>query len=297
MTTAPPGGPVDGATPRSDAEVEAVLTHRTGQQVPPHLEQDVLAVAHLRQSLMTVAPAPSAELTLLLSEGSPRRSRTPRLVGAAGWFVGLGMGAQVGLASAAAAAALVAAGSAHVLPGPVQDAYDSFAAFLQPEDDDQGRELPGEVGTGPGNGSGTSTTDLAPNATRPDLEPDREPTGAQDDGGEAGTPGAVPSDGGASGPGAGAQPAGGPPAPGPAAGGGPGAGPSGSGGTHPQTDDEDDQDEAEEAADEAADAAEDAADEAEDAQDEAEDAEEEAAEAAEDADEDEDEEEREDDEE
>lgn len=297
MTTAPPDGPGDGATQRTDAEVEAVLTHRSGQQVPPHLEREVLAVVHLRESLVEAAPTPSAELALLLREGSRTRARSSRLFGAAGWFVGLGMGAQVGLASAAAAAGIVAAGTAHVLPAPVQDAYDSLVATLQPEEEDRGTDAPSQVGTGAGVATGTSTTDLPPRATPPDDEPDRDGVDARDDEGP-GTPGTPGSPGPGSGPaghGAGALPSGGPSTLGPAAAGG---GSSAHGEAHSPPDTDDDQDAAEEAADAAEDAADAAEDQAEDAEDEAEDAKDEAEDAedeAEDAEDEAEDEEREDD--
>ncbi|GHJ57537.1 hypothetical protein NOK12_00560 [Nocardioides sp. OK12] len=268
MTTPPPGGRDDETTARTDADVEAVLSHRAGRRVPPHLEQDVGAVEHLRRSLVAGAPTPNAELALLLREGSPARPRSPRLVGLAGWFVGLGMGAQVGLASAAAAAGLVAAGATHVLPGPVQDVYDSWVAALLPEDDDEGRDLPARDDSDTGSGTGRSSTDPAPGATPSGRDPSGVGGAEADDGAEVSTPRPVPSQDGSVGHGGAAtEPAGGPPAPGSTHGG------------HAETD-------AEDAEDEAADAAETAADEAADAAEQAEDnAEEEAEEAADDVEE------------
>ncbi|MCW2813493.1 MAG: hypothetical protein JWN84_948 [Nocardioides sp.] len=144
----------------SDTIVEFAFAGSAERLVPAHLAADVEVLRRLRTSLTSPAPVPVGDLAAYLtpsatSAGTATTGVAPAIAsatapadrsrkvvrGPAAWFVGLGLAAQVGLGSAAAAAGIVAAGAADVLPGPIQNAFDAVVEVVRPEPPDDKRNV------------------------------------------------------------------------------------------------------------------------------------------------------------
>ena len=161
-------------TPLTDLDVELILS---GAAVPrSDLDRDLVdLVDALRLSPEEPVPPASTELALVLAglasvEARPApAAQTPRRVTRtrlAAWFGGLGLGAQIALGTAgAAAAAVTVGGAAGVLPAPAQHAFDGALQHLGlPSHAQRPTSVPGGTGS---DGSGTDTKDVQDHGAGP----------------------------------------------------------------------------------------------------------------------------------
>ena len=175
-------------TPLTDLDVELLIS---GTAVPTDaVDRELMElIGAMRVPAAEPAPSPSAELALVLAGLSAvtpatasKRGLVRRLVT---WFAGLGLGSQLAVTAASAAAAVGMGGAAGVLPAPAQHAFDdalhrvglpSHHGPAYPGEDAQDPD--GTGGTGPGAsqdapggpaaGSGHEQRDGDPDGQRPD---------------------------------------------------------------------------------------------------------------------------------
>jgi hypothetical protein len=129
----------------SDDEADALLRgDATG--VSPELAAVAESLSEFRAAAFETTPQPSAALLARLTTDAPvparaisRKKRVRKMVS---WFTGLGVLAKIILGSTVAAAAVGGAGVAGVLPGGVQDAFNTVVSVVVPATDDEPESTP-----------------------------------------------------------------------------------------------------------------------------------------------------------
>lgn len=148
-------------------------------------EDDLTVVEALRSTGLDAMPVPSAELVAwfaappLPAAGSI--SVPPRLRRVLAWFGGLGLAAHVALGAGVAVASVGLAGTADVLPGPVQEAFDQVVG--RDSGQDPAPDLPDRTPTVPSPTSSATATDPGtpdPTGTAPtsSVAPQTPPAGS-----------------------------------------------------------------------------------------------------------------------